>query len=313
MSVTKTHQSHKVGPASGQFEDCRRAIELMTEGLSSMSADTEKAAISIGDALSQIVTTATNGNLEVKKTLRGILGSKKKSKSKSQSRDEGVSEIVERQIDIVTAIVGSANAFFAAQMEIAEKATRACDIINAAVKNVETLTKTSNMLSINLRIEASRLNEEEADGFTALGAEVQQFAKELSVATDRISSATDLLGDSVPRMKKATAEVNDKMATMSEGFDQEVNRVRSRIGLMTESLASAMDTTETRNNLILEKSYEILSSLSFQDPLAQGMKRINDDLNQLLKVIDGEEATFNVIEQEKNEQSGQQPGEVKMF
>lgn len=301
-----------------ELDECRKAIQMMAADLIAISCDTEQGAINIGNALKEIVRTVTDGNRDVKRALKGVLGrdnDKGKRKSdgdESRSKNEGVSEIVERQIDIVTSIVSSSKDFFHKQMKIAEQANNACSIINSAVKNVETLTKTSNMLSINLRIEASRLDEEEADGFTALGAEVQQFAKELAVATEQITNATELLAGSVPQIRDSTVAINEKMSKMASGFDVEVDQVREKIEQMTTSLTATVGTTEDCNAKILEHSNEILSSLSFQDPMAQGLVRISKDILEVKRMLNGEKPVFGTL-QKADEKDAQEAGEITFF
>ncbi len=287
--------------------------ERITSEMDEMRHSTEEAALKIGELLTQIVRTATEGNQEVKSSLAEAVG---------QSGDEGedsdsISDLVHRQLDIVTGFIDQTREFFHQHRDLASQASVACATIQQSASEVSELTKTSQVLAINLRIEAARLGDK-GSGFTALGQQVQAFSHAVSEAADKIKGSVAIFLDAMPRMHEQTAVIEEQMDTMSNQFDEEMEVVSSKTDELTDSLKVVLDHVETKNNQILDCSNQTLSHLAFQDPVSQGLLRMQHDVQQMHRIICGESPDFRSLSELQADVGDdgrcfRESGEVELF
>lgn len=284
------------------------------ESLDQMRGNTERAALMIGESLTQIVDTVTAANQEVKNCLSKAIGGNGDSDTID---DRSINDLVAKQIQMVDELINRSRKFFQQQLELASTANAACNIIQKSANDVSELTKTSQVLAINLRIEAARLGDT-GNGFDALGSEVQSFSRDVGDAAQKIMESVGVFLDAIPEMHQSTVEIDGEMGEMSERFSQEMASITERTDELTESLAATSNLVETNNNQILDRSNETLSHLGYQDPLSQGLLRIQHDVSQMNKLIQGQETDFtplSMLQDDVGEDGSNQtePGLVDLF
>ena len=282
--------------------------------MGAMRESTEAAALSIGELLTRIVQTATRGNEDVKNSLAEAVG---RSSTEEPDADASITEVILRQMEIVTGFIDQTREFFQQHLELAASASEACQTIQSSAREVSELTKTSQVLAINLRIEAARMGDK-GNGFTALGQEVQGFSRAVGDAAEQIQDSVAVFLDAMPRMHQQTLEIESKMQDMSVRFDEEMATVNERTTTLTESLKGTLDQVESRNNEILNCSNQTLSHLGFQDPVAQGLERLQHDVQQMHLMVCGEKPDFRSLADIREDvghdgSAHRDAGEVELF
>jgi hypothetical protein len=286
----------------------------MIEEMEAMRNSTEVAAINIGLLLERIVNLATEGNREVQETLADAVGLGVDDDSNDSA---SINDLVLQQVDVVNGFMSHVRSFLAEQVELAQQANEACETISRSATDVAELTKTSQVLSINLRIEAARLGDE-GSSFTALGQEVHSFSAAVREAADEISNSVGNFMQTIPRIREKAIEMETGVSELSQNFQTEMSALSERTGKMHDSLKRTLDQVEFKNNEILDCSNETLSHLAFQDPVSQGLQRVQHNVSQLQSVINGQSPDFISLSQLREDvgedgRTERKAGEVDLF
>ncbi len=297
-----------------RISECQEATDRMIDDLERMRTMTESSALEIGELLTRIVAVATEGNQQVQSTLEDALHSETDG---SDSQSASISDLIQRPTAMVEELLGQIRTFFDEQLVVAKQASLACDTIRASADEVTDLAMTSQVLSINLKIEAARLGNE-GRSFMGLGTEVQEFAKSVQDAAGKIRSSTTQLNNSVPRMQEDTIKMERVVESIAGKFEGEMATIGEKADALNQSLQSTADHVATSNQLILDCSNDTLSKLAFQDPVSQGLERIEHDIQQLLGAATGAEPDFTSLAELKEDvgEDGskfREAGEIELF
>ena len=285
----------------------------MVHEMEQMRASTEEAALNIGRLLEKIVQVATEGNDEVRRTLAEVVGNS----AEEQQDSASINDLVLHQVDVVNQFISNVRSFLSEQVELAQEAHAACERISKSATDVANLTRTSQVLSINLRIEASRLGDK-GSSFTALGQEVYSFSAAVRDAADEINVSVGNFLQTIPRIRSQAIEMENGVNELSQNFEQEMADLSGRTGKMDESLRTILDHVELKNNEVLNCSYETLNHLAFQDPVSQGLQRAEHNVMQMLGAIKGESPEFKSLSQLREDvgedgRDEREAGEVDLF
>jgi methyl-accepting chemotaxis protein len=318
LTPTRTKLWSKVG-IQGNSESKRsasvaqQAAEVsssMISEMESMRESTEQAALSIGHLLERIVNIATQGNAQVQSALSDAVG-------RSDDSEDSINDVVIQQVNEVNSFIEHVRTFLSEQVQMAMQAHAACQTISKSATNVAELTKTSQILSINLRIEASRLGES-GNSFKVLGEEVHSFSASVMEAAKEINGSVGEFLQTIPRIREQAVEMESGVSELSERFHSKMDVLSERTRRMDDSLRTTLDEVETQNNQILDCSNETLGHLAFQDPVSQGLQRMQHNVSEMQSVIDGEKPDFvslSEIRQDVGEdgRSEREAGEVDLF
>lgn len=263
------------------------STQMMAE-LESMRDSTEYAALSIGGLLENIVTLATDGNKQVRETIADAVGL---SLTEDDSESASINDLVLQQVEVINNFMSKVSEFLTEQVELAHHAHAACETISKSATDVAILTNTSQVLSVNLQIEAARLGNA-GSSFTALGQEVHSFSIAVREAADEINNSVEGFLQTIPKMRDKAIEMEEGVSNLSESFQSEMSALSDRTGKMHNSLTMTLDHVEDTNNGILNYSNETLSHLAFQDPVSQGLERIEHNVLQLRSAIEGKTPDF---------------------
>ncbi len=169
-----------------------------------------------------------------------------------------------------------------AQEGSAKQVLHLADGIEEAVGAIDELTRFSNLLAINARIEAARLGKQGA-AFAVIADRMRELSGSIKDVADQVKSAIGTVREAIPPLMQRA----NSMHIQTQSFiDKVADQVKS---------VSQQSDTETANNealdTVMQLSNKALAHLQFQDRLNQKLMAINTELRvvdeRVCRVLDG--------------------------
>lgn len=310
--VGGSHFATAIKKSTNASQQAAESSTQMIAEMGKMRELTEQATLSIGFLLERTVKIATEGNAKVQTALSEAVG-----RSGEGEDSASINEFVIQQVNEVNSFIDHVRTFLVDQVEMAKQAHEACQSISKSANHVTELTKTSQILSINLRIEASRLGEK-GDSFKVLGEEVHSFSASVREAANEINDSVGEFLQTIPQIRQKAVEMETGVEELSSGFHSKMEFLSDRTQRMDESFRTILDDVESQNNQILDCSNQTLSHLAFEDPVSKGFHCMQHNVAQLQNVIDGKKPNFvplSTIRHDVGEdgRSDREAGEVDLF
>lgn len=176
----------------------------------------------------------------------------------------------------MTTLMIEVRAHIQKQEVIINEALAQSSAILQAGRDVQAMASATRLLSLNARVEASRLGEQ-GTSFSVIADEMRQ----LSLSVQRANSAVAKQATELARLLPVINEQSDQIQT---GFDE-----MSRLVEAHEGQASDPESLEITHFVeqIVEEGHVALSHLTFQDPMVQSLERIHTNLETVQAQIDG--------------------------
>ena len=228
-------------------EDVAKAIDEISVGAVSTSEDTEhivEMVASIGDSIENIknntdklIETANDMN-NTKDIVVGTLN-----ELENVNRNIGLDiDGVNKQIEITSACIRN---------------------IQSAIDNIKAITKQTNLLSLNARIEASRVSREIGRGFAVVAEEISSLADESAKSSNEIdNSLNELLTNYsliVEKMTKTTSNINNQNSKLSDtkiAFETLDDDIKGTINKIND-INTMVETLNDDRKQILDKTYNL--------------------------------------------------------
>ena len=189
------------------------------------------------------------------------------------------------------------------QDEWVQRAMSQSSAILRAGQDVQSTASATRLLSLNARVEASRLGEQ-GSSFSVIADEMRQ----LSHAVQQTNSAIAMMARDLERLLPQISEQN---RTIHARFEQFAHHVEGQL----DSLNA--DEFNSDNSPVIERimdlAYTALSHLSFQDPMSQSLARIDNSLQWLRDRVEGKEEEPASTPDAENGENHASPGEVMIF
>ena len=239
------------------FIECRSEI---ARRVSSARTTSEHEVLAIGDCVNSIVQEAKTLVADVERQLR------------SQADNETKT----------TALVNDMKASIQKQEAFVAKAMAQSAAILRAGRDVQAMASATRLLSLNARVEASRLGDQ-GSSFSVIADEM----RELSHAVQQTNGSVAAMAKELERL---LPEINAQTNAIQDGFVSFAKHVDARMqGIQSEQDRSAEHGPVI--DKIVEFAYSALSHLAFQDPMAQSLEHIHDSLDKLQWKIDAIDGT----------------------
>ena len=229
---------------------------------------TEREVLAAGEALRLIVEEARNFVQGSQHTLEDIASS-------------SVTGMLDRHRALMTDFVVAMQSQVEVQNEAAQQATDQINRIVGLGRNIQHVTTESRMLALNANIQAGRLGVA-GRAFQVIGQEMKHFSETVGDANKGVQALAESLLDALPRIQDQATKARE----LSEQFSKDINarmlEVASANAHMKEQIAESMAVGETRLQQILKLSYDALSHLQFQDPVAQSLSACERDIGECM-------------------------------
>lgn len=266
---------------------------------------TEREVLAAGEALRLIVDEARNFVQGSRDTLQNIASS-------------SVSGMLDRHRTLMTDFVEAMQSQVQVQNEAAQQATDQINRIVGLGRSIQHVTTESRMLALNANIQARRLGNA-GRSFQVIGQEMKQFSETVNDANKGVQALAESLLDALPRIQDQATKARE----LSEQFSKDINARMQEVALanahMKEQIAESMAAGEIRLQQILKLSYDALSHLQFQDPVAQSLtaceRDVGECMNRAVRWANGQQLEEEIEEPEPAASAGDslESGEVMMF
>lgn len=248
----------------------RRSLKLAVRRIAELNRLTESGVLSAGRSLEAIVTEAQAYTKDARATLEGFSGS---------SEQQGIAVLIASQNQVLENFMREIRAQVKRQAEVARAAMlSSCQIQNLG-NEIGSVAFQSRLLSLNASIEAGRMGAQ-GRAFGVIAAEMTKLSRQVESTSKAVSELVCVLSAALPNM----AEAAQHMQGTSEAFIAEIggsiSEVDQRVRELGLSVQETMQGGDRCVSEILRHSQDALSSLQFQDPVAQGLVAVAKDFNQ---------------------------------
>jgi methyl-accepting chemotaxis protein len=253
----------------------RRSLQVAVRRIGHLNRMTESGTLSTGRSLEAIVQEAQAYAQRARSTLEGIAGS---------DDQRGIAELIASQNHILESFIQEMRAQIERQAEVARAALRSSSQIASLGNEIGAVAFQSRLLSLNASIEAGRMGPQ-GRAFGVIAAEMTKLSQQVESTSKAVNELVSVLSATLPNVFDAAEE----MRGTSETFITEIGGSISQVDQEVKQLADAVQQTLHAGDrciaAILSHSQDALSSLQFQDPVAQGLVAVAKDFNHTSRAV----------------------------
>jgi methyl-accepting chemotaxis protein len=261
--------------------------ERVAHRVEALKALTEHEILACGRVLSSIVD-----------NVRGLIEETGRAVGASMARSDAAT----------SGFIGAMQADVRAQEDAVSQVLALADGMQDAIEAINGLSHYSNILSINARIEAARIGERGA-GFAVIADHTRELSKTIREAADRVSAAIGAVRAGLPPVSERAAAIQERTRAFIEVVGEEM---KSASLLATTGSAGSRGLED-----VMRLSNQALSHLQFQDPLAQQLSCIDQDIGivegRVRRVLDGELDLEPVAQEAPPAFDRPAPGKITLF
>ena len=158
------------------------------------------------------------------------------------------------------------------QEEAVQKAMTQSSAILRAGHDVQAMASATRLLSLNARVEASRLGDQ-GSSFSVIADEMRQLSHAVQQTNSAVARMAKELERLLPQISEQTRSIHGQFERFSRHVEVQLQGLRGR--------TDSGDETEPVVNEIVAAAQEALSHLAFQDPMVQSLGRIQRSVDVL--------------------------------
>src|SRR4051812_4818619 len=253
----------------------RRSLQVAVRRIGQLNRMTESGTLSAGRSLEAIVNEAQSYAQRARSTLEGIAGS---------DDQRGIAELIASQNQILESFIQEMRAQIERQTEVARAALRSSSQIASLGNEIGAVAFQSRLLSLNASIEAGRMGPQ-GRAFGVIAAEMTKLSQQVESTSKAVNELVSVLSATLPNVFDAA----EAMRGTSESFITEIGGSISQVDHEVKQLADSVQQTLHAGDrciaAILSHSQDALSSLQFQDPVAQGLVAVAKDFNHTSRAV----------------------------
>jgi DNA-binding ferritin-like protein len=244
------------------LEFCRAEVSRVVEA--SVRA-TEHGVIGAGNALSSIVDCAREqaGSLEVVASKVGGGG------------DSGIGGAIRAQASAMGDFTESLVARAHRQRETTRKAAGMSQDIQSLARQLQQIAIQARVLSLNAKIECAHLGVHGA-ALSAVASEMEAVTNAVKRANDDIARLAASLTKSLPELSANAEELAESSQSFATSFSSQSQATEDAFSSLMDAVRESTSVSHKGIEQILRLSRDALSSLQFQDPVAQNLRELDE-------------------------------------
>lgn len=164
-----------------------------------------------------------------------------------------------------------------AQEETVERAMAQSSAILRAGRDVQAMASATRLLSLNARVEASRLGDQ-GSSFSVIADEMRQLSHAVQQTNSSVASMAKELERLLPMISQQTRAFQAQFEEFNRHVELQLHTLRA------DERDSGQDSPVVEQ--IMDAAYEALSHLAFQDPMIQSLDRIQTSLDRVQRHFD---------------------------
>lgn len=270
-------------------------IPILIQNLGNIMAQTEKAALDIGNAFRKIIEKAKEGSEEATAVVNYFIGAS--DRGFGESYVHKIIKINENATANVLSVLSEMSKMSQEFLDELQTISKNFEGISKFVTEIEYIADQTNLLALNAAIEAARAGEN-GKGFAVVADEVRKLANkstETSVSINKIAKSSRSTIDNIHKnMKVRIGEDIKKIETS----DRTLRDVTAKFRESITNISEAMQTLTNSYNIITSDIESALYALQFQDITRQEIEHVVEPLKRLkeklLQVAGNSEAAPDV-------------------
>lgn len=267
----------------------------------------ERGVLEVGKALGNLVQesrTQTSDLLEVLPRLEGDV----------TGDHAGIRQAIDRQTATVTCFVQDLMSRADRQNQLADHAARLTEGIAALARDVSGIAIKARLLSLNARIECSRLGES-GKAMTVVATEIRQVSASVAKANADIAELAAQLTDLLPNVARLSSELQESSHSFRESFAESQTTTQTTYAELMGFVKSTVERSQQRAERMLNESRNALSALNFQDPMVQALRELATMIERRSNGERVSETRLGIRDHSVNDDDGSKlaAGEVALF
>ena len=253
-------------------------IPILIQNLQSITTQTEKAALEIGDAFKKIIEKAREGADEANTVVNYFIATKSMDFEESyvykivKINEEATSNV----LNVLSEMSKMSQEFLGELQTISQN----FDGISKFVSEIEYIADQTNLLALNAAIEAARAGEH-GRGFGVVADEVRKLANkstDTSISINKIAKSSRSTIDNIHKNMKGRISEDIKRIETS---DRTLRKVTEKFRGSITTISEAMQTLTNSYNIITGDIENALYALQFQDITRQEIEHVIEPLEML--------------------------------
>lgn len=240
------------------IERCR---DLVVPRLRHAVTVTEAGVLAAGSQLSELVEHAVSQADDLRTVLPLV---------DSKDSQDGIDGAFQGQLHLTEAFVRGILTGLRAQSSLSREAAGMSDAIIRLAGSIGEIARSSHILTINAKIEATRLGEG-GRAIAVIAAELSEVSRAVAQANATIADTAARLVELLPAMATGAEHIEGTTESFSTSFQVQQHETRRRLDQLRTTVRIALERNEGRTESVLALSRQALSSLQFQDPMAQDL------------------------------------------
>jgi methyl-accepting chemotaxis protein len=179
------------------------------------------------------------------------------------------------------------------QVSSLHRATEAMQSILRVGARIDEIATASRFLALNAVVEASRLGDAGAAS-RVIAQEMKELSQSVEAANGQVSELARQLSTTLPEVAATTSHIDEKVSAFRHTFDEKLRALDNAFAELRTVAQTSVDKSSARLESIVQSSHEALSQLQFQDPMVQGLRKIDTIISnsqsnvQMIFLADGE-------------------------
>ncbi len=160
------------------------------------------------------------------------------------------------------------------QVSSLHRATEAMQSILRVGARIDEIATASRFLALNAVVEASRLGDAGAAS-RVIAQEMKELSQSVEAANGQVSELARQLSTTLPEVAATTSNIDEKVSAFRHTFDEKLRALDNAFAELRTVAQTSVDKSSARLESIVQSSHEALSQLQFQDPMVQGLRKID--------------------------------------
>ena len=253
-----------VEPVANHLQSTIQVVPVLTNQLSEVTAQTEKAALDIGERFMAIVSRARQ---QADKASGAV-----KSFAVTDGDESLISLSRKTFLEIITSL-GSITETVAETQNEMEVITRDTESMMTAVKEIESIAQQTNLLALNAAIEAARAGEQ-GKGFGVVADEVRKLSDRSNNAADKIKKLLEKVETDIKSIYVKTETSTKENVSKSSQAEKAVDSTLVKIDGIMQNAQARLDEITTETESLAKDISSIIISMQFQDITRQRIEHV---------------------------------------